>query len=92
LQPWFLNGELTCAFRNKHHIDGSFLATHKDYVPPERDKQPIILSWQQDPAMEGRALEFVQALSKDSIWSILEQGKKYARQMDKEGRFESLLL
>ena len=33
--PWFLDGNLTTEFRNKAHIDGSFLSKDYHYVPEE---------------------------------------------------------
>jgi hypothetical protein len=77
-------------FRERPHIDGSFLAGTRDYLPDENPRAIVTLDWQQDPAMEGKALEFVSVMSKDAIWSLLTQGKAYAKVMEKRGDFETL--
>lgn len=78
-------------FRERPHIDGSFLAGTNDYLPEGKEpKSVIVLDWQRDPEMEGKALEFVSTYSKDAVWDLLEQGKKYGKTMDKRGDFESL--
>jgi hypothetical protein len=77
-------------FRERPHIDGSFLAGISDYLPDEKPRAVVTLDWQQDPAMEGKALEFVSVMSKDAIWSLLTQGKTYAKLMEKRGNFETL--
>jgi hypothetical protein len=40
--------------------------------------------------MDGRALEFVKAVSEESLWAIIEQGKDYARKLENEGVFNNL--
>jgi len=93
--PWFLDGNLTSNFRGKPHIDGSFLAQPSDYVssPDNSEQQPaqLILDYQRDPIMKDRSSEFVKLLSKQGIWDILEQGKKHAKIMEREGEFDSLM-
>ena len=89
--PLFLDSKFTSMFRERPHIDGSFLAGPNDYIPEgNKPKSVIVLSWQSDPAMEGKALEFVSTYSRDAIWDLLEQGKKYAKIMDERGDFKSL--
>jgi len=91
--PWFLDGKLTSNFRDRPHIDGSFLSKAKDYIPHARTRKPstIFLDWKQDPYMSSRrGLDFVQALTPDGIWGLLEQGKGYAKTMEEQGIFESL--
>ena len=100
LQPWFLDGNLTSNYRGKPHIDGSFLAQPTDYLPAsslsqQHDTQqqinkPLILDYNSDPAMEGRASEFIKVVSKEAIWDILEQGKRYVKVMDENGDFDIL--
>ena len=98
LQPWFLDGNLTSNYRGKPHIDGSFLAQPTDYLPAssllQQDKQqrnkPLILDYNSDPAMGGRASEFIKVVSKQAIWDILEQGKRYAKVMEENGEFDIL--
>lgn len=77
-------------FRESPHIDGSFLATEKDYMPDEAPSSVIVLNWSSDPAMEGKALEFVSVISKESIWALLEQGKAFAQVMEQRGDFDCL--
>ena len=98
LQPWFLDGNLTSNYRGQPHIDGSFLAQPSDYLPasslPQQQSQhsnkPLILDYNSDPAMEGRASEFIKVVSKQAIWDVLEQGKRYAKVMDERGDFDIL--
>ena len=40
--------------------------------------------------MEGRASEFIKVVSKQAIWDILEQGKRYAKVMEENGDFDIL--
>ena len=77
-------------FRERPHIDGSFLAGMNDYIPEVKPRAIVILDWQQDPAMKGRLLEFASVMSRNEIWSLLAQGKMYAKVMDKRGDFETL--
>lgn len=95
-----MDGNLTSNYRGKPHIDGSFLAQPTDYLPasslPQQQSQhsknkPLILDYNSDPAMEGRASEFIKVVSKQAIWDILEQGKRFAKVMDEEnGDFDIL--
>ena len=92
IQPWFLDGNLTFNFRGKPHIDGSFLAQQTDYFSEEYSEQPkLILDFKRDPVMEDRASEFVKLVSKQTIWDILEQGRKHAKVMDRNAEFDLLL-
>ena len=77
-------------FRERPHIDGSFLARIRDYVPDDKERPILVLSHNQDPAMEGKALQFVSTVSKDSIWALLERGKTYAKTMETRGDFNVL--
>lgn len=89
--PLFLDSRFTSMFREQPHIDGSFLAGTKDYLPEGKEpKSVIVLDWQSDPAMEGKAFEFVSTYSKDAIWDLVDLGKKYAKIMDSRGDFDSL--
>ncbi|KAL7549539.1 hypothetical protein ACHAWF_012805 [Thalassiosira exigua] len=90
--PWFLDGNLTKDFRGAPHIDGSFLAKQSDYFcDVEHAERPrLVLDFKRDPVMRGRASEFVKVVSEQTIWDILEQGKKHARIMDREGEFDLL--
>lgn len=87
--PWFLDGNLTSNFRGKPHIDGSFLSEPSDYFAQEYSEQPkLILDFKRDPVMKDRASEFIKVVSKQTIWDILEQGKKHARVMEQKGEFD----
>ena len=51
----------------------------------------IVLDWKRDPEMQSKGgLDFVEALSPDGIYGLLEQGKSYARTMEEQGAFASL--
>ncbi len=92
-QPWFLDGKLASNFRGTSYIDGSFLAKPSDYFDekPYYSKGPnLILDFKRDPVMKDRALEFIKIVSKQTIWDILEQGKRHAIIMDREGCFSIL--
>jgi len=95
-----LDGNLTSNYRGKPHIDGSFLAQPSDYLPvsslsqqqdtSQQKNKPLILDYNSDPAMEGRASEFIKVVSKQAIWDILEQGKRCAKVMEESGDFDIL--
>ena len=89
--PWFLDGNLvTSKFRNQPCIDGSFLAKNHHYHPID-PQDTIILDYKQDPAYQRRGvLDFVEAMSPDGIWSMLEDGKSFAKQMEEEGVFDAI--
>ena len=92
-QPWFLDGNLTSSFRGTPCIDGSFLARPSDYFDEKLyySKEPnLIIDFKSDPVMKDRALEFIKVVSKQTIWDILEQGKKHTKIMDKKGDFDIL--
>lgn len=40
--------------------------------------------------MKNNAADFVKVVSKQAIWDILEQGKRYANIMEQKGEFEML--
>ena len=96
--PLFLDGKWTTLYRDEAHIDGSFLATLSDYHPmaalslKDEGKNVLVLDWQKDPFFDNRKLgDFVKALSPEGIWDLLEQGRKYAASMEKNGDFSQLL-
>ena len=91
--PWFLDGQLTTDFRGVPMIDGSFLSQLSDYCSPEDPTVNVLcLDWNQDPVVASNAggLSFVQALTPQGIWNLLEQGKRCAQVMDEMGEFEVL--
>jgi len=92
--PLFLDGRLTCDFRDTPHIDGSFLARPGDFLPSNRsedDDSVLILDWQEDPVLSSKGgFDIVEALSPDGIYGLLEYGKTHAKRMEEQGRFASL--
>ena len=90
--PWFLNGELTRSFRGQSVIDGSFFAKPSDYYENEKHvDEALILDYKCDPVMRDRSGDFVNpGKGKQFIWDILEQGKRHAKIMDKQGEFRLL--
>lgn len=86
--PLFLNGKLTTDFRQQPHIDGSFLAKLSDY---EMNEKSVVIDWQADPLLRDKSLgDAVSALSEEGIWDLLESGRKYAVNMERDGCFECL--
>ena len=88
-----MDGKLTSNFRGTSYIDGSFLAKPSDYFveKPLYSKGPnLVIDFKRDPVMKDRALEFIKVVSKQTIWDILEQGKKHAHVMEREGLFNIL--
>jgi hypothetical protein len=50
-----------------------------------------VLDWKKDPSMQSKGgLDFVEALSPEGIYGLLEQGKKYGTIMEERGKFASL--
>lgn len=94
--PWFLDGKLTTNFREHVCIDGSFLAKPQDYLPSTEDSgngksSALILDYNNDPAyQQKRLLDFVDAVSPQGIWQMLEDGKRYARLLEENGQLEIL--
>ena len=96
--PWFLDNRLTRDFRNRPHIDGSFLARDDDYHPnfpktaaDQMSSDILVLKHNFDPNYESVGLlDFVDAMTPDGIWGLLEDGKRYAKFLEEAGRLESL--
>jgi hypothetical protein len=94
--PWFLDGKLTRNFRNRPHLDGSFLASDSDYYTARQSSAStmpptLILGHSQDPNYKSRGLfAFVQAISPDGIRGMLQDGKRYAQYMDETGQLSAL--
>jgi len=91
--PWFLNGDLTKKFRGQSVIDGSFLAKSSDYFDNNENhvNEALILDFKRDPVMRERSTDFVNpGKGKQFIWDILEQGKRHAQIMDKQGELRIL--
>lgn len=40
--------------------------------------------------MQSKATDFVKVVSKQTIWDLLEQGKKHAQIMERNGEFDIL--
>ena len=99
MQPFFLDGKFSTKFRSKRYIDGSVFAKNHHYLGRERkdftegtnNKNIIAIDWKRDPMMRTKSWgEFVELLSKDGIWDMVEQGKFYAKIMEEQGEFASL--
>jgi hypothetical protein len=88
-QPWFLDGKITTSVRGEMCIDGSFLSRPSDFFD-ELDAPSLIIDYNRDPVMRNGGLGFVKVVSKQTIWDVLEQGKRYAKIMDGEGCFDNL--
>jgi hypothetical protein len=61
-------------------------------LPEESGNRNIItIDWTKDPVMQSKqGLDFIEALSPDGIYGLLEQGKEYARYMEEQGEFKHL--
>ena len=54
------------------------------------ERPKLILDFKRDPVMRDRASEFIKVVSKQTIWDILEQGKRHAKVMELSGEFRLL--
>ncbi|GAX09383.1 hypothetical protein FisN_6Lh243 [Fistulifera solaris] len=89
--PWFLNGKLTRKFRNRRHIDGSFLSKSSDYRSHQEDVREIIVHHSLDPKYQKRRMfDFVDALSPSGIYDMLEDGKSYAKSLLEAGLLDGI--
>lgn len=89
--PWFLNGKLARKFRNRRHIDGSFLSKPSDYRSSKKHVREIIVHHSRDPKYKDRGMfDFVDALSPDGIYGMLEDGKRYAKSLNEAGLLEGI--
>ena len=78
-------------FRNMPHIDGSFLAKSEDYLSTEYDESNIFFDWKSDQTMANKSLlDAVNALSKQGIWDLLEQGRTFCEKMERRGDLRNL--
>lgn len=97
--PYFLNGDWVTDFRGRPMMDGSFQSQLADYLPPHEkaaessSSNILMVDWKCDPVMQSQAsgLSFIQTLSPDGIWSLLDQGRKHAQIMEEQGDFEILI-
>jgi len=94
--PWFLDGKLTRNFRNRPHIDGSFLSRSQDYMHWQSatnmvsfEPPPIfVLNHSQDPMYQSAGLfRFIEALSPSGIYGMLDDGKRYAKFLEENNQF-----
>jgi hypothetical protein len=96
-QPWFLDGKLTFDFRQRPHIDGSFLSNESHYLSKKNGevsdrKKNIILDFTDDPALQSRGgFDIVEALSPKGIYGLLDQGKSFAKYKEEKGQFQHLV-
>ena len=72
------------------YLPASSLQQQSDTQQQKQMNKPLILDYNSDPAMEGRASEFIKVVSKQAIWDILEQGERYAKVMEESGDFDIL--
>ncbi len=73
------------------HIDGSFLAKSEDYLSTENGESNIIFDWKSDHKMANKSLlDSVNALSKQGICDLFEQGRTYCEKMEQRGDFRNL--
>lgn len=94
--PWFLDSKLTATFRDRPYIDGSFLARAEDYHAPTTNAKSsynntLVLDYNQDPLYQSQSLlSFVEAVTQDGIYKMLEDGKRYASVMEERGMLSIL--
>jgi len=51
----------------------------------------VRIDWGQDPAFQnGEFFDFVKTISLEAVWEIFEAGKKYAKSMEEQGKFQRL--
>ncbi len=82
---------MTSEFRGEPHIDGSFLSTWSDYYLSTIERPCLYIDWKKDPLMSSQSiLSFVETLSTDGIWELVERGKRYAKVMEADGIFEPI--
>ena len=87
--PWFLDGKITSNFRDRPYIDGSFLASARDYHPLSLPSKTFVVDFKRDPAYKAKNyLQAVEALSPDGIYQMIEDGKRYAAQLEEQGGLE----
>jgi predicted acylesterase/phospholipase RssA len=88
--PWFLDSKLTQTFRDRPYIDGSFLSRTRDY---EKESANTTLVVDYNHAVEYQnqgLLSFVDLVSAEGIYKMLEDGKQHAKSMEEQGMFEKL--
>lgn len=90
--PWFLNSKLTTDFRGNAVMDGSFLAKPTDYTAhDDRFRKSVIVDYKMDPKYRDQSLlSFIETVEPSKIIGMLEDGKRYAKQLENEGYFEAL--
>jgi hypothetical protein len=89
--PWFLDGKLTSSFRDRHYIDGSFLASQRDYHSRRKSSSTLVFDYKEDPFHRSRSLiDAVEALSPKGIHELLEDGKRFAKLLEEQGKLELL--
>lgn len=86
--PWFLDGGLTYQFREQEVIDGSFLASRKDYAP-DHERPTLWVDQKIDPKHSDRALlDAVEALSPEGIYQLVKDGEAFAAVLEEKGELE----
>ena len=73
--------------KNRHFLGRE----RKDSTDGTNNKHIIAIDWKRDPMMRTKSWgEFVELLSKDDVWDMVEQGKFYAKIMEEQGEFACL--
>lgn len=88
--PLFSDGRLVSTYRNKPHIDGSFLSRPMNYFPEAHGDSLIVLDFQNDPLFAKRKKGFVKLTSEEGILSLVDRGKEYVEIMNEQGAFDRL--
>eukprot|EP00527_Entomoneis_sp_CCMP2396_P001913 CAMPEP_0198153474 /NCGR_PEP_ID=MMETSP1443-20131203/64338_1 /TAXON_ID=186043 /ORGANISM="Entomoneis sp., Strain CCMP2396" /LENGTH=541 /DNA_ID=CAMNT_0043819821 /DNA_START=199 /DNA_END=1821 /DNA_ORIENTATION=- len=84
--PWFMDGFLTNSFRGERYIDG-FIPPFRGPLRSNRPNAPtIVIDYRMDPCFRfSTPIQTIKLLSRESIWGLLEQGKKFAQTMEDKG-------
>jgi len=90
--PWFLDGKLTTTFRGNQYIDGSFWVEPELFLPARPNPPTLILDHKMDPILKDKnLLDAVGLVAPEGIWSLLEQGKTYAKTMDEQSNLFEII-
>ena len=91
--PLFLDGEWTATFRGTPCIDGSFLSNPTNYEPVDKNRNTIQLSHRFDETYNSQSLlTFVKAINPDGIYDMIDDGKRYAKMIEEQGKLSTLPL
>lgn len=88
--PLFLDKKLTREYLNERFIDGSFQSKPSDYRFKSQHEKVVMLDYVDDERLKVRTGGFVELISKEYVWDMIEYGYTWARKRDGEGKFNSL--